>query len=66
VTKKGTLQIGNWKNDKLEGQARVIYDKGECYQGGFSNHKKDGRGVNFDKDGNKSEKIWKKGVSVDK
>ena len=40
----GYIYKGDFKNNKREGQGKLIYPDGYVYSGGFKNNKKEGKG----------------------
>lgn len=37
--------IGDWKNNKKNGNGKIKYKNGDEYEGQFKNNKKEGKGI---------------------
>ena len=43
IFNSGLVYIGEWNNDKMEGNGRVEYGKGSYYSGQLKNNMKEGK-----------------------
>ena len=59
----GNTYVGEWQNNKYNGQGTFIFKSGEKYEGEFKNDKRHGQGTNTYKSGQKYVGEYKNGKS---
>ena len=59
----GDKYVGEFKDDKRNGQGTYTYASGDNYIGGWKDNRKDGQGTYTYADGTVEQGIWKDGVS---
>ena len=55
----GNIYIGEWKNNKIEGNGIYYFSNGDIYEGEWKNSFSEGFGIHYDSEGNRYEGEWK-------